>query len=108
MVGLPGDPEPPSTFPTEPLVPDLPANKEAQEQGHAAVKPDSVSPSRSLVVTQNLGFDKGLTPWTVGIEGGSQNGMGSVTSGSAVLKEGDSFLVGLQRSFPIQSAEAQD
>jgi len=48
-----------------------------------------------------LGFDDGLDGWTVTQSGGSLDGLGTVTCGSAVLREGDSFLVTLDREIII-------
>ncbi|MCU0962695.1 MAG: hypothetical protein MUF48_21575, partial [Pirellulaceae bacterium] len=48
-----------------------------------------------------LGFDHGLDGWTIRQQGGSVQGRGSVTAGSAVLHEGDSFLVTLDQSFNV-------
>ena len=42
--------------------------------------------------TVQLGFVDGLEGWNVGEVGGSAEGKGTVTAGSAVLREGDSFL----------------
>ncbi len=49
----------------------------------------------------NLGFDDGLDGWIASQAGGSGTGHGDVTEGSAVLTEGDSFLVTLQRPITI-------
>jgi RHS repeat-associated protein len=48
-----------------------------------------------------LGFEDGLAPWTIDVVGGTEAGRGSVTAGSAILTEGDSFLVSLERSFVV-------
>lgn len=50
---------------------------------------------------QSLGFDEDLSGWTRKEFGGSPEGRGSVTNGSAILHEGDSFLVGLEQTFVI-------
>jgi RHS repeat-associated protein len=51
----------------------------------------------------NLGFDSGLADWNIQEFGGSAAGRGTVTVGSAVLHEGDSFLVSIDRRFTIPS-----
>src|SRR5262249_38512441 len=51
--------------------------------------------------TASLGFHGGLSGWDLSVVGGSSAGKGSVTVGSAILREGDSFLVGLERSFTV-------
>jgi RHS repeat-associated protein len=51
--------------------------------------------------TAPIGFQGGLSAWDVSVVGGSPTGKGSVTAGSAILQEGDSFQVGLQRSFTV-------
>src|SRR5262249_20731013 len=51
--------------------------------------------------TASLGFHGGLSGWDISVTGGSPAGKGSVTVGSAILREGDSFLVGLERSFTV-------
>lgn len=48
-----------------------------------------------------LGFSDGLGAWNIGIVGGTPENQGSVTSGSAILHEGDSFLVTLDRGFTV-------
>ena len=55
----------------------------------------------SIGSTARLGFEQGLDGWTASQSGGSLDGMGAVTSGSAVLREGDSFLVTLQQDFTV-------
>jgi RHS repeat-associated protein len=54
----------------------------------------------------SCGFDDHLTGWTVTQTGGSAAGQGSVVAdhGDAVLREGDSFTVSLERSFTIPQA----
>src|SRR5205814_4723560 len=42
-----------------------------------------------------------LDGWQVGVVGGTEQGKGSVRPGSALLREGDSFLVGLERPFVV-------
>ena len=53
-----------------------------------------------------LGFDEGFAGWTIQEWGGSEASRGTVTHGSAVLNEGDSFLVGVQRTFAIPTDAA--
>ncbi|TVS11512.1 MAG: PKD domain-containing protein, partial [Planctomycetaceae bacterium] len=59
------------------------------------------APADRAAHSQRLGFDDGLDGWTVSQAGGSLDGLGTVTSGSAVLREGDSFLVTLEREIVI-------
>jgi hypothetical protein len=59
----------------------------------------------------SLGFGDGLDGWVADQSGGSSVGRGSVVpgdefAGSAVLSEGDSFLVTLERSFTVPAAPA--
>ncbi len=49
--------------------------------------------------TTRLGFTEGLAGWTTREMGGSETGRGTVTAGSAVLREGDSFLVSIEREY---------
>ncbi len=51
-----------------------------------------------------LGFTGGLADWNIAERGGSEEGRGTVTQGSAILREGDSFLVTLDQSFRIPEA----
>src|SRR5207302_6564829 len=53
-----------------------------------------------------LGFHEGLSDWNLSVLGGSPAGQGSVTAGSADLREGDSFQVGLERSFTVADNRA--
>ncbi len=55
--------------------------------------------SHAMAPTISLGFDEGLTNWNIHEVGGSPNGRGQVTQGSAILHEGDSFLVTIDRQF---------
>ena len=48
-----------------------------------------------------LGFANGLAGWNVREIGGSADGKGTVTAGSAILTEGDSFLVTLDQTLTI-------
>ncbi len=57
----------------------------------------SASPAQNI----SLGFAEGLDKWNIQIEGGSDTGHGSVSAGSAILNEGDSFLVSLDREFVV-------
>src|SRR5262249_34357415 len=69
---------------------------------HATATPPTVAPSPAARSgTVSLGFHGGLSKWDIHVVGGSPTGKGSVTAGSAILREGDSFLVGLQRSFTV-------
>src|SRR5262249_4096695 len=58
-------------------------------------------------VTRTLGlasaFDPNLIGWVVDVEGGTPEGGGTVTieGGYAVLREGDSFRVSLERTFTV-------
>lgn len=61
----------------------------------------SVASSVASRETVELGFSNGLQGWDVFSVGGSEQAGGSVTPGSALLVEGDSFVVGLQRSFQV-------
>ncbi len=62
----------------------------------------------SITVSDACAFDSNLTGWTVFESGGTTSGKGNVRSEScqAVIREGDSFVVGLERSFtvPAQSS----
>src|SRR5207249_4923739 len=59
------------------------------------------SPPVSRPRTVSLGFHEGLSDWNISVLGGSTAGKGSVSPGSAILREGDSFQVGLERSFTV-------
>ncbi|NLX54539.1 MAG: hypothetical protein GXY58_05455, partial [Planctomycetaceae bacterium] len=59
------------------------------------------SPAPSAAFTTRLGFSDGLVGWTTREMGGSNTGRGTVTAGSAVLREGDSFLVTIEREFLV-------
>ncbi len=56
--------------------------------------------------TAPIGFYGGLSAWDISVTGGSPAGQGSVTAGSAILREGDSFQVGLERSFTVPANPA--
>jgi PKD domain len=60
--------------------------------------PPTVTPRGTRQV---LDFDNHLEDWDIRIEGGSEQGKGSVTHGSALLREGNSFLVGLSQEFIV-------
>ena len=64
----------------------------------------SVLPGTHPRQTIDLGFASGLAAWNVQETGGSAAGKGTVTAGSAVLHEGDSFLVTLDQSLVIPQA----
>ena len=64
----------------------------------AAASAEATAESRDTVT---LGFHDGLTNWQSIIEGGSEEGAGTVRAGSAILTEGDSFFVGLERTFVV-------
>ena len=51
--------------------------------------------------TVNLGFTNGLAGWNIQEIGGSAQGKGTVTAGSAILREGDSFLVSIEHELLI-------
>lgn len=59
------------------------------------------APADRAAHSQRLGFDGGMDGWTVSQFGGSLDGLGTVTGGSAVLREGNSFLVTLEREVVI-------
>ncbi len=92
-------------------MPELLSLAEAEASGVGAEAepslPASASPSSGLAPSVvPLGFDDGLDGWTVHEFGGSSDGYGRVVSGttppgSAVMHEGDSFLVSLQRTITI-------
>lgn len=48
-----------------------------------------------------LGFEGGLADWNLREAGGSPAGRGRVTEGSAILHEGDSFLVTIDKQFAM-------
>ncbi|MHB0954937.1 MAG: putative Ig domain-containing protein [Pirellulaceae bacterium] len=54
--------------------------------------------------TLDLGFPRGLTGWNIRELGGSAQQKGSVTAGSAILREGNSFLVTLDQDLIIPQA----
>lgn len=66
-----------------------------------------LSATQSFTITVNplvdCAFDDQLTGWTVFESGGSIAGRGTVVAGNctATITEGDSFVVGLERSFTI-------
>lgn len=66
--------------------------------GEASQRNHSAASARPTVA---LGFDDGLQDWSIDIVGGSVDGQGSVREGSAILEEGDSFLVSLEREFQV-------
>ena len=76
----------------------LPANDQSLNSG--------LSPVMNPPVTRTvqLGFANGLAGWNVSEVGGSPEGRGTVTPGSAVLHEGDSFLVTLDQDVVIPAA----
>ena len=61
--------------------------------------PSTASPTPREAVTTRLGFSDGLAGWTTRETGGSETARGTVTTGSAILREGDSFLVTIERDF---------
>ncbi|HVK07210.1 MAG TPA: hypothetical protein VM597_00395, partial [Gemmataceae bacterium] len=63
-------------------------------------QPDG-APGRGRSGSREIGFRDGLDGWTIDIAGGSPHGKGNVRHGSAILTEGDSFLVGLHREFVV-------
>ncbi|MCU0962920.1 MAG: PKD domain-containing protein, partial [Pirellulaceae bacterium] len=68
----------------------------------AAATPAALLPAdRWPTQVARLGFDQGLDGWAIHQQGGSAQGRGSVTAGSAVLHEGDSFLVTLEQNFQV-------
>ncbi len=60
------------------------------------------SPAPSLV-TPKIDFASGLAGWTVNQTGGSATGQGTVAAdvNGAVIREGDSFTVSLERTFTV-------
>ncbi len=61
----------------------------------------------SLSAQARIGFNHtNLDGWTVSVVGGTEEGRGSVRPGSALLEEGDSFLVGIEQPFvmPVNPA----
>lgn len=97
--------------PTNPVVPDQDAvvQNTADSQFHtnetqSGLTPDN-PPGTSPITTSSssisLGFDDGLHEWTISETGGTESGRGNVTAGSAVMTEGDSFLVTLERDFVV-------
>jgi hypothetical protein len=60
------------------------------------------SATTPLSLQARIGFNhQDLDGWDVTVFGGSEHGKGSVRPGSAWLREGDSFLVGRERSFVV-------
>jgi hypothetical protein len=87
-----------------------PGQSSTVQSSMAGAEPESAEASAPIAAStppdraawsQRLGFDDGLDGWTVSQSGGSLDGLGTVTSGSAVLREGDSFLVTLEREIVI-------
>ena len=62
--------------------------------------PSGTRPSQTV----NLGFANRLTGWNIQELGGSPQGKGTVTEGSAILREGNSFLVTLDQDLIIPQA----
>ncbi|MBL8868680.1 MAG: putative Ig domain-containing protein [Planctomycetaceae bacterium] len=62
-----------------------------------------LSNTKSFTVSVGCSFDDNLSGWTVFESGGTNLGKGTVTTSgcSATIREGDSFVVGLQKSFSI-------
>lgn len=62
-----------------------------------------LSDTKSFTVSVGCSFDDNLTGWTVFESGGTNLGKGTVTTSgcAATIREGDSFAVGLQKSFTI-------
>jgi len=54
--------------------------------------------------TVDVGFTQGLAGWNIRQSGGHDPGRGAVTEGSAILHEGNSFLVALDQAITIPSA----
>jgi hypothetical protein len=71
------------------------------ESAESSVPMAASAPADRPAYSQHLGFDDGLDGWTVSQFAGSLDGLGTVTDGSAVLREGDSFLVTLEREIVI-------
>ncbi len=63
--------------------------------------PASVTNVAPHSLRQVLDFDNNLADWNIEVLGGSSQGRGSVTQGSAILREGDSFRVGLSQEFTV-------
>jgi hypothetical protein len=80
----------------------------ATERAMPAEGPRAASPQLSrelpkpaVSATRRLGFHHGLEGWTIHVAGGTEQGKGSVRAGSAILHEGDSFSVSLEREFEV-------
>ena len=97
-----------ATIPT--TVASLPSTGDATEAG--ATDSTTTTTTTSATVTNSveatatretiaLGFSDGLDDWQVWAVGGTDEGSGSVVPGSALLTEGDSFVVGLSQSFTV-------
>ena len=63
----------------------------------------SIDSAAHPLSSTRLGFDQGLDGWNIAVSGGTQFGKGSVTAGSAVLREGNSFLVTTSHTFVVPS-----
>jgi RHS repeat-associated protein len=79
----------------------------------AAATPEGPSPTEAAPPPPlrsgqaHIGFNhQNLNGWDITVQGGSEQGKGSVRPGSALLEEGDSFLVGLEQSFVVPANPA--
>ena len=71
-----------------------------QSANSPSARPNDLVGTRPLQ-TIDIGFAHGLSAWNIQEIGGSAQGKGTVTEGSAILHEGDSFLVSLDQDLVI-------
>ena len=94
-----------------PAVAELPApvqSTEAATEGTNIGMNDEMGSGPAVPApTTKLGFDQGFDGWALNVVGGSESGHGSVTVGSAILHEGDSFLVSLERTFQVPTEPSE-
>jgi RHS repeat-associated protein len=85
-----------------PVAPPAAGNASTTTAAPPAAGNDSIAPPPAAQSgTAPIGFYGGLSAWDISVVVGSPTGKGSVTAGSAILREGDSFQVGLERSFTV-------
>ena len=83
--------------PTSPTAPSVGTNQVENIANSSSSIPTGTRPLQ----TRDIGFTNGLAGWNIREIGGSAEGRGTVTAGSAILREGDSFLVTLDQNLVI-------
>ena len=81
----------PASATTSSSLPSVAANSSENSSSPATSTLSGTRAAQSV----SLGFTNGLAGWNIRELGGSAEGKGTVTAGSAILREGDSFLVTL-------------